>query len=161
MGRPTRLTPEVMLNICNAIKAGNYIEIAAGYVGVPRVTLHEWLKKGAKAKSGIYKDFHNSLGQAWCESEARDVLVVTNAANSGNWGAAAWRLERKFRERWGRPASGVLSTQDGVPSDAQPILAVSKETLALAGAVARALESITLQIDSQPAERPPAISGPV
>ncbi len=31
----------------------------------------------------------------------RDVAVIATAAKE-NWQAAAWRLERKFPERWGR-----------------------------------------------------------
>ena len=28
--------------------------------------------------------------------------TITLAADAGQWQAAAWRLERKFRDRWGR-----------------------------------------------------------
>ena len=35
------------------------------------------------------------------ESEVKDVVVISNAAVKGDWRAAAWRLERRFPDRWG------------------------------------------------------------
>jgi len=32
----------------------------------------------------------------------RDVAIIAKAAAGGHWQAAAWRLERKFPDRWGR-----------------------------------------------------------
>lgn len=100
-GRPTKLTPELQDRIVQAIRAGAYIETAAAYAGVSKDTLYQWLKRGARSKSGIYRQFSDAVEKALAEAEMRDVMLVGRAAET-NWQAAAWRLERKFPERWGR-----------------------------------------------------------
>jgi transposase len=101
-GRPTKLTPEIMAKICDALRAGNYRETAAAFAGVRKSTFYEWLRRGARARKGIYRDLHDAVEKALADSEARDVMLIGKAAGEGDWQAAAWRLERKFPDRWGR-----------------------------------------------------------
>lgn len=114
-GRKTKLTPELQNKICDAIRMGNYIETAAAYAGVNKTTLYDWLKRGARERERVEKnpsakikkseapfvEFSNAVEKALADAEVRDVLIIANAAKE-NWQAAAWRLERKFPERWGR-----------------------------------------------------------
>ncbi|MGG3737207.1 hypothetical protein [Aeribacillus pallidus] len=100
-GRPSKLTPEIQKKIIDAVRAGNYMETAAAYAGISKDTLYRWLKQGARAKSGKYKAFHDAIEKALAEAEVRDVMIIANAATS-DWKAAAWRLERKFPDKWGR-----------------------------------------------------------
>jgi len=100
-GRPTKLTDDVQKQIIQVIEMGNYIETAAAYAGVSKDALYKWLRKGREAKKGKYYGFVNAIEKALAESEVRDVLNVTSAA-SVSWQASAWRLERKFPDRWGR-----------------------------------------------------------
>ena len=99
-GRPSILTPELIKTICATVKAGNYIETAAAVAGIHKDTLYDWLKK-ASSKGGIYAEFSDAIKKALAESEARDVLIISEASKT-NWTAAAWKLERRFAERWGR-----------------------------------------------------------
>ena len=46
MARPTKLTPEVQLEICNWLKLGYYQEDAAIMAGISASTYYEWMKKG-------------------------------------------------------------------------------------------------------------------
>ena len=101
MGRPSKISKEVVDRIINAVKAGNYIETAAAYAGISKPTLYAWMKKGNEQSKGIYRDFLNAIEKALAESEVRDVMIIGSAAKD-NWQAAAWRLERKFPKRWGR-----------------------------------------------------------
>jgi transposase len=101
IGRPTKLTPEVSDTIVRYVRAGNYLETAAAAAGISRDTLHTWLRKGRTAKSGMYSEFADIVEKALGEGEIRDVLVIGEAART-HWQAAAWRLERKFPDRWGR-----------------------------------------------------------
>lgn len=87
--------------ICQAIRAGNYIEVAAAYAGIPKGTLYEWLKKGNTVFHNKYRTFHDAVQKALADAEVRDVAVIGQASQQ-NWQAAAWRLERKFPQRWGR-----------------------------------------------------------
>lgn len=100
-GRPTKLTSEIQNGIVKAIRAGAYIETAAQLNGVSKQTLYTWMKKGNEAKSGKYREFLDAIQKALAEAEMRDIFIIGKAAEQ-NWKAAAWRLERKFPNRWGK-----------------------------------------------------------
>ena len=108
-GRPTKLTSEVQEKIVQALAAGNYLETAAAYAGVHRFTLHRWLKLGANAKSGRHRQFCDAVQTAMAQAEIRDVAIIGQAAGK-QWQAAAWRLERKFPQRWGRKTYHDIQT---------------------------------------------------
>jgi hypothetical protein len=101
MGRPSDITPELIEEICKYLKAGNYIETACAMVDIAKPTLYEWLKKGNREEQGIYRDFLNAVKRAQATAEVRDVTIIAKASEN-QWQAAAWRLERKFPDRWGR-----------------------------------------------------------
>ena len=62
-GRPTKLTPEVRQKICDAVRAGNYLDTAAEFGGVDRSTLHRWLRRGERASRGIYRDLADGVAR--------------------------------------------------------------------------------------------------
>ena len=114
-GRPTKLNIDTHNKIISAIRAGNYIETAAAYAGINKSTLYDWLKRGEREKQRVaqnprynirksekpYVEFSNAVEKALAEAEVRDVAIIAKAAEE-QWQAAAWRLERKFPDRWGR-----------------------------------------------------------
>lgn len=114
-GRPIKLTPELQEELVKVIRAGNYIETACAYVGINKTTFYDWLKRGAREKERLAKnpnarpkkseqpfvELSNAVEKALAQAEIRDVAIIGKAAEE-NWQAAAWRLERKFPERWGR-----------------------------------------------------------
>lgn len=127
MARPTKLNFDTQNKIITAIRAGNYIETAAAYAGVNKSTLYEWLKRGEREKQRVaensryrirksekpYVEFSNAVEKALAEAEIRDVAIIAKAAQE-QWQAAAWRLERKFPDRWGRKDKVDLSAdKDG------------------------------------------------
>lgn len=119
-GRPTKLTDEVQRAICRGIRMGNYIETAALLAGVSKQTFYTWVKKGhaerEAGRNGKYARFLDAVEKAQAEAEALDLAIITKAAREGQWQAAAWRLERKFPDRWGRRKYEVEHTgKDGGP----------------------------------------------
>lgn len=114
-GRPTKLNDELKEEILKVIRSGNYIETACAYAGIEKKTLYNWMKRGrselerldknprAKMKKAeaIYVDFLHSIQKALAHAEIRDVAIIGKAAEE-SWQASAWRLERKFPDRWGR-----------------------------------------------------------
>ena len=48
-GRPTKLTPDLQAKIVEALKAGNYAEVAARHVGIASSTFYDWMKRGPRA----------------------------------------------------------------------------------------------------------------
>jgi len=116
VARPTKIiNKEIVAKIVKAIRAGNYIETAAAYAGISKNTLYDWLRRGEREKQRLatnprskmrkseapFVEFSDAVERALAEAEVRDVTIIAKAAET-QWQAAAWRLERKFPDRWGR-----------------------------------------------------------
>ena len=65
---------------------------------------HRWMKRGEKAKSGIYREFYEALKRAEADAEVHAVAVVRKAMTKG-WRAAFQYLERRHPDRWRRRES--------------------------------------------------------
>jgi len=132
MARPVKLDEELLKRIISCIRAGNYLETAAAYGGISKDTLYRWLRQGSRAKSGIYREFSDAVEKAMAEAEVRDVAIIAKAAEE-QWQAAAWRLERKYPDRWGRKdkLSAELTGKDGGPIelDAKAALAARLDAM--------------------------------
>jgi transposase len=105
-GRPDKLTPEVVYQITNVVSAGNYLQTAAAYAGISKVTLFKWIKRGRTAKTGKYRNFVEQLDQALARCEVGLVAGIRRFAEK-DWKAAAWMLGRKFPSRWGQRVEPV------------------------------------------------------
>jgi transposase len=104
VARPTKLTPEVRDRVVAALRAGNYRGPSARASGISEATFHRWMKRGDKAKSGIYRDFHEEVLRAEAEAEVHAVAVIRKKMPD-EWRAAAHYLERRFPDRWRRRES--------------------------------------------------------
>ncbi len=136
IGRKSRLTPEIEEQVVQLLRAGNYVETAAAFAGIAKVQLYDWLRKGAALREKLnklesqkafdkavkeldprdaaYVSFHDAVGKAQAESEARNVALIQKAADK-NWQAAAWRLERQHNSKWGRTDKHEISTPEDKP----------------------------------------------
>ena len=94
MARPSKYTPEVVARIVEALEQGATYEAAAAHAGVHYDTLNEW-RKG-------FPEFSEALKKAEAEAELHWLEQIESAAAAGAWQAAAWRLERRYPERWGK-----------------------------------------------------------
>lgn len=101
MGRPTKLNANVQRVIVSAISKGNTREVAAAAAGIHRATLFNWLAAGEKAKRGQYFDFLDAVKRAEAGAIVAMVGVVRHAG-AQSWQAAAWWLERRYPDEWGR-----------------------------------------------------------
>jgi len=124
-GRPTKLTKELIEEIAQYLRAGNYIETTAALVGIHRDSIYEWLKRGnaeiervsksnrsrIRKKEEIFVEFTDTVKKAQAQAEAMLVGLIGQAAQK-NWTAAAWRLERKYPDKWGRTERNVATAQD-------------------------------------------------
>ena len=124
-GRPTKLTKELIEEIATYLRAGNYIETTASLVGVHRDSIYEWLKRGnaeitrvsksnrarIRKREEIFVEFTDTVKKAQAQAEAMLVAQIGKASEK-HWQASAWRLERKYPDRWGRTERNVATAQD-------------------------------------------------
>jgi hypothetical protein len=96
----SKLTPELQEKILLHLRVGAYVETAAACAGIHKDTFYEWMKKGARGVAP-YATFADAVHKAIAESESRDLATVLKAS-AKYWQAAAWRLERRFPEKYGR-----------------------------------------------------------
>jgi hypothetical protein len=112
--------PKVQLLI-QALDEGNYIEIACSYAGLAPSTVYRWLERGraerASQELGIdpdpneaeYLELCESVEKARATAVLRNVSIIQTAANTGQWQAAAWWLERSMPNQYGRKIQAEVS----------------------------------------------------
>lgn len=100
-GRPSKLTPETQTRIVQAIRVGATYELAAQFGGIAYNTFNEWMKKGEDAKAGRYRDFYEAVKEAEGDAAIKWLAVIDKAA-ADSWQAAAWKLERRYPNEYGR-----------------------------------------------------------
>lgn len=126
-----KLSPQLIEEIALFLRRGAYIESAVAACGISKDTFYRWLKKGKEDEiQSLEKKLSDAVMIALAEAEMRDLEVIDKAAQGSpdklltdengnlvlnedgkpviiehglrpNWKASAWRLERKFPERWG------------------------------------------------------------
>ena len=96
----TKLTPELQDKILLHLRLGAYVETAAACAGIHKDTFFDWMKRGARGQKP-YAAFAEAVRKAMAESESRDLATILKAS-AKYWVAAAWRLERRFPEKYGR-----------------------------------------------------------
>lgn len=102
MARKSKLTEELIKEAYRLVSAGNYIKDIPPILGIDDSTWFRWLSEGEKARSGLKREFYDTVKKAEKDAIARNVALIQRAAQEGNWQAAAWWLERKYFEDWGR-----------------------------------------------------------
>ena len=133
MARPTKLTPDVIEDICNWLKLGYYQEDAATMAGISASTFYDWMKKGDEGQKALesgtssslpaiqedgeveivdmYSEFSEAVKKARAEAEGAHLRNIRRAADNGTWQASAWWLERSFPKKWGK--RNTLDISDG------------------------------------------------
>ena len=102
MPRKPKLTEKMIETAEKLIAAGNYQRHVAQYLGIDESTWYRWLQKGERAQqNSLYGKLYKAVKKAEAEAVARNVTIIQKAAQD-TWQAAAWWLERKCPEEWGR-----------------------------------------------------------
>jgi len=102
MGRPSKLTPETQEKICEAIRLGATYELACNSAGVSYTSFREWILRGEKAKTGKFLVFSEAIKKAEGDATKKWLSHIEDAAQDGNWQAAAWKLERRYPANYGK-----------------------------------------------------------
>lgn len=91
-GRPTKLTPAVKAEVCDAIRLGVPYEHAARAAGIADNTLRSWRERG-EAGEQPFADFLRDVNRA--ESEGL-VSWLRRIDTEDSWQRFAWKAERRF-----------------------------------------------------------------
>tara|TARA_S200002703_G_scaffold6027_1_gene6744 strand:+ start:450 stop:881 length:432 start_codon:yes stop_codon:yes gene_type:complete len=105
MARPSKLTAEVQSVIVAALEGGNSRASAAAVAGINVSTLQRWMRRGERAEGRTdrkFREFCMAIKKAEATCERRCLDLISSAAEAGRWQAAAWILERRWPESWGR-----------------------------------------------------------
>jgi transposase len=96
------ITDELTARICSAIVVGATLDAAAAANGVPHRTFFDWLARGrAEGAIPVYRDFADQIEQALGRMQLQKLGLIDKATTK-EWTAAAWILERRFPDQFGR-----------------------------------------------------------
>lgn len=102
-GTPKKLNRQVIEQLVAVLEKGVYLETAAAYVGVHKDTFYDWLKRGRRditaGRRSLYREVVEAVEKAMAKFE---VDGIDRLAVEEQWQATAWRLERRFPDRYGR-----------------------------------------------------------
>lgn len=100
--------------LLEGIELGLSYERACNRVGITYRTFRNWMRKGEAAKSGELFHFFQEVRAAEARGAVALLELIRRSANDGQWRAAAWIVERRYREHYG---VGSVSVKLGAPGN--------------------------------------------
>lgn len=124
---PTEPTREVAVLASYLVRKGMRPEVACRTMGITTPEYSRWVEQGLRDIQGglpetSFARFVRAIDMADAQDELADILKISSGEN--NWGAAAWKRERKNSSGWVK--TGVPTTQVNIVSGTPD---VSVETL--------------------------------
>jgi hypothetical protein len=121
-GRKTKLSDELLGRICAGLRSGLSYKDVCGLCRISDETLRLWRAQKPEVRAAIE--------QAEAECVMDCLKAINGAARDGDWRAAAWVLERRFPDDFGRRERQKIE-HSGVPG--QPIqISIFRRSEALA-----------------------------
>lgn len=120
MARTSKLTPERQSKVCQAIQLGATYVHACNYAGISYETFRRWMRENVA--------FHDAVKEAEGKATVGWLAKIEKAASDGNWTAAAWKLERRYPNDYGR--RDMRDTAQEPQEDAQNAEQVRSDVLA-------------------------------
>lgn len=102
VARPTKLDPDRIDRLVQAIQLGATYSLACKYAGISHQTLLNWLAKGEAQKTGPAHDLVARVAEAEGRAVVGWLVMIEKAAKDGDWRAALAKLERRYPETYGR-----------------------------------------------------------
>lgn len=93
-GRRSKYTPDCVKRITDAIALGATYQHACNYGGITFETFNQWRAHRAEFSDAV-KDAEGRAVIGW-------LAKIEKAANEGTWTAAAWKLERRYPNDYGK-----------------------------------------------------------
>lgn len=124
-----------------ALRLGATHRIAAQCAGIGVSTMREWLRDKPL--------FADAVREA--ESYGAVVMLerIVAAANEGTWQAAAWLLERRYPDMYGRFPENArrAATDDATGGDVRIIIDISDDAAVSTRSISDTAESIAIDVD--------------
>jgi hypothetical protein len=93
-----------------ALLLGATYELAARYAGISVSTFDRWRRQAEHARAGTpLAHLRDRLHQAEARAAIGWLAKIEQAANNGDWRAAAFKLERRYPYQWGRHVQADLT----------------------------------------------------
>ena len=105
MGRKSKYTPDVVDKLTQAIRLGATYVLACDYAGISERTFRSWME--------TYPPFLQSVKEAEGAAAVGWLAKIEKAASDGNWQAAAWKLERRYPEMYGKQRLELTGANGG------------------------------------------------
>src|SRR5579859_3620556 len=145
-GRPNKLKPETLSKLVEAIEVGLTYDLACHYARISYMTFRRWLDRGGQdveaGKSTVFSEFCEAIKSAEGRAAMKWQLKIEKAASLGDWHAAAWKLERRYPDKYGRTvqdhhvSAEMEVTQHGTVADTLKDPTIRDAALALLDRIA-------------------------
>lgn len=104
MGARTLFTPDRLERFAQALELGSTIRHACAYAGFAERTYYGWQKDAEDNPDSPYAEILTIRREAEARGMMANLARIQKAAKEGTWQAAAWMLERKWPQDYGRRA---------------------------------------------------------
>lgn len=101
-GRPSKLDSDTQQKFIEAVREGLPYATACALSGIADTTFVNWRNRAETEPDSPYVGFMRAVKEAEAEAERANVKRIRSAADNGQWQAAAWILERRHPDKWGR-----------------------------------------------------------
>ena len=98
----TKLTPQLQEEFCKAIENGASILGACGHVGITEKTYYNWIHRAEESKTRTKFVKFKECVDTSKEKALFNFEQVIVAASMEHWQAAAWMLERRYPNMYGK-----------------------------------------------------------
>lgn len=124
-GAPSLLTPDMIRATVDALPRCLYLETVADLLGIDRGTLRIWVRTGAREARRRLKGrdpdrtkelnvrLHTEVMRAFAQTTS-NLLDRISRASLEHWQAAAWILERRCPDLWGRDRHEVMEMKRAI-----------------------------------------------
>jgi transposase len=113
MGRPTKLQPERVARLLEALREGNYYRAACAKADIGFNTFRAWMKAGQAQRRGKFREFLNAVRKAEGEAQA-EIVAQWRRHCPENWQACRDFLARRNAAEWGQKDMKKLEHSGGL-----------------------------------------------
>lgn len=113
MARPRKLSKDIVDKLVQALALGATYDLACRYAGIERTTFYKWMKRGEAGEDAQFVNLFNAIKDIEARAALGWLAKIEEAARDGSWQAAAWKLERRYPQEYGRRSVEVSGPNGG------------------------------------------------